>query len=190
MANEQYISHLEKQARKYIKILEEMFGPCDDKFIFRTIGQSTDGDPMTYFPNRFRLEGNCVVDIHISKYTWENCCYDQGTWQVAHECVHLLDPGKGGTANKLEEGLATWFQNEPRFHDDLVKNYIRREPTKSENYKQARKLVQACMPDLINAVNEIRSEGIRISKITNDKLAFHLPKIDRQIINQLCTNFL
>ena len=38
----------------------------------------------------------------------------------------LLDPGVGGSATFLEEGLATWFQDEPKFHTEEVRAYIER----------------------------------------------------------------
>ena len=123
-----YLRFLQGQANGYIKVLEEMFGPCDSKFVFGSIQKSTQqsGMPQTYFPIGFHLNGNCVVDIQISEYPWDNCSIAQGAWQVAHECVHLLDPVPKGT-NFLEEGLAVWFQQTPQFHTKIVKNYSSRQ---------------------------------------------------------------
>lgn len=192
IANEQrshYIIYLKEQFCQYMAILEQMFGLCDPRFVFGSFKQAVGSVPRTHFPNGFHFKGNCVVDIHISKYPWQHCCYDQSAWQVAHECVHLLDPGLQTNTNVLEEGLATWFQNEPRFHNDLVKTYIRKSPTGSQNYIQAGRLVQHCMPNLIKAIKDIRGSGLSIRDITPDTLNSHLSEIDGQVINDLCSEF-
>ena len=151
-------------------------------------GNRRDDTPRTFFPARYHTEGGCIVDIHISDFPWEHCSPDQGKWQVAHECVHLLDPGIGGTANFLEEGLATWFQNEPRFHDDAVRQYIARN-TRTLLYDAAKDLVLRCMPQLTTAVKEIRESSKRIREISPDVLAARLPHVDRETVNSLCVAF-
>ena len=107
-AQKRFVDHLVCQIQRYRSILEGLFGKCDPRFVFGTVAKSTNKDnvPQTFFRGRYHTDGNCVVDIHISERPWKKCRYDQGTWQVAHECVHLLDPIEGGTANVLEEGLA------------------------------------------------------------------------------------
>ena len=194
IANEQqsrYIIYLKERFCKYMTTLEQMFGPHDPRFVFGSFKKAVYNDvPRTNFPNKFHFNGNCVVDIHISKYPWQHCYYDQSAWQVAHECVHLLDPGLQKETNVLEEGLATWFQNEPRFHNDLVKTYINKQSsTKPQNYIQARRLVQHCMPNLIKAIKDIRGSGLSIRDITSDTLTSHLPEIDKQVVNDLCSRF-
>ena len=107
------------RVKSYLTVLEEMFGPRDKRFVFGTVGLTTDEKdrPQTYFPNGFHFLGKCTVDVHITSCPWKNLHQDQGGWQVAHESVHLLDPGPEG-ANFLEEGLATWFQDESEFHNE------------------------------------------------------------------------
>ena len=190
-AQRRFVDHLERQIRKYRSILEGLFGKCDPRFVFGTVVKSTNENnvPQTYFRGRYHTNGNCVVDIHISEHPWENCVHGQGTWQVAHECVHLLDPGIGGTANVLEEGLATWFQDEPCFHDDKVRRYIQTNSSHSPPYHEAKQLVLRCMPELIAAVKELRASGIRIRDITADRLASHLPNVDHETIKRLCDRF-
>ena len=185
----EYLKFLRGQANGYIKVLEEIFGPCDPKFVFGSIQKSTQksGMPQTYFPNGFHLNGNCVVDIQISEYPWDNCPKDQGAWQVAHECVHLLDPGPKGTIF-LEEGLAVWFQQTPQFHTEIVKNYSSRQNF-PDNYQCAWKLVAKCMPQLITAIKEIRSKTVRIQDISPERLAPFLPDVNREEIEMLCTKF-
>ena len=145
--------------------------------------------PQTYFPEGFHLNGACIVNIQISEWPWDYCSKDQGAWQVAHECVHLLDPMLKGT-NVLEEGLATWFQNEPEHHIAIVRRYINRLDSKwAENYLEAENLVRKCMPQIIPAVKEIRSEGVKIRDISPERLALLLPNVSSEKIEQLCTRF-
>lgn len=191
----EFIKFLERQVHLYKAQLEGMFGKCDEGFVFGTIKKSTmkstgnSSVPHTEYPDTFHFGGNCLVDVHISEWPWDHCSYDQGAWQVAHECVHLLDPVVYGTANYLEEGLATWFQDEPRFHADAVQRYIRRNTPPSQNYALAKRLVSDCMPQLIPAVKEIRLSNVRISRINADTLKRHLPNVDPNVIERLCDKF-
>ena len=183
-----YVVFLKEQACRYRDILQEIFGPYDRRFVFGSIKKSIDKDdvPHTNFPNGFHVNGGCIVDIHIATWPWDNCSRDQGTWQVAHESVHLLDPGVSGSANFLEEGLATWFQDEPKFHIEAVKRYIERGVTHTPPYVVAKELVGHCMPNLVPVVKDIRSSGMRIRDITADVLFHRLPTVDRETIEHLC----
>lgn len=189
--NGEFLRFLQQQAYKDIHSLETMFGPTDPRFVFRTITKATAPSDTPYidFPDGFHLNGGCVVNICISERPWQRCSRDQGSWQVAHESVHLLDPGLRGGSNFLEEGLAIWFQNEPTFHSDAVKRYIEQNTPPAQNYRDADAWVRACMPQLIPAVKTIRASGVRIGDMTADELAEHLPGADRDILERLCTTF-
>ena len=188
ISRQKYVESLESEVQRYKGILENLFGPCDPRFVFGTIRKSEDGTPRTFFRTRYYTEGGCIVDIHISDFPWEHFSPDQGKWQVAHECLHLLDPGIYGTTNFLEEGLATWFQNESRFHDDTVRQYIARN-TKTTIYDAAKDLVLRCMPQITTAVKEIRESGKRIREISPDVLATRLPHVDMKTVERLCVTF-
>ena len=181
----QFLTHLQCQADKYIELLESMLGPHDPRFALGTIGRSRDV-PRTHYPNGYHMNGNCVVDIHIGEHPWDHHCYDQGTWQIAHECVHFLDPCQMNDANYLEEGLAMWFQDESQFHDDNVQMYIACNTFHPEPYATAKTLVHKCMPNIIPAIKKIRATGIRIHSIEADMLAARLPGMDPQTIEELC----
>ena len=116
---------------------------------------------------------------------------DQSVWQVAHECVHLLDPAILGNTNFLEEGLASWFQDEPKFHNEKVRAYIARNNKPIPSYVEAKKLVLACMPEthLCSAVKKIRASGVRIRDIEEDRLKSHLPRVNDSILERLCAPF-
>ncbi len=85
-----YIQALEAHARRYISILESIFGPRDARFVFGTVRKSN-GCPRTDFPKDFHYCGECEVDILVSEHPWNQQSQDQGAWQVAHERVHLSD---------------------------------------------------------------------------------------------------
>lgn len=184
----QFVQYLEQRVYLYLAMLEEMFGPRDPRFAFGTIGRST-GDPQTHFPGGYHTNGGCVGGIEIGRRAWESPSCGLATWQVAHECVHLLDPDVRGTANVLEEGLATWFQDEKQFHDENVRCFIDGNTPHLENYETAKRLVAQCQPYIVPAVKTIRSTGARIQDITADILAEHLPRADRETIKNLCANF-
>ena len=185
---QEYIENLESEVQRYTEILNDLFGPCDPRFVFGTIRKSEDDTPRIFFRDGYYTNGGCIVDIHISDFPWEHCSPDQGKWQVAHECVHLLDPGTEGTSNFLEEGLAAWFQDESRFHDETLRQYISQNAS-VELYALAKTLVLRCMPQLTTAVKKIRESGQRIREISPDVLAAGLPHIDRRTVNSLCGLF-
>ncbi len=130
------------------------------------------------------------MNIRISTDAGKRQCYDQGAWQVAHECVHLLNPGPRDTTNILEEGLATWFQNTPCYHDQNVQNYIpRAENSISQNYREAQELVCRYGESLRKAVKTLRIEGVRIREIAAKKLGRVLPSSSIADITRLCALF-
>ena len=191
--NDEYARVLLHQAHTCIHHLETMFGQRRPGFLFRSIRQSGDEYPRIHFPFVNPVDGNRVVDIHIGKTPWERRDAGRSGWQVAHECVHLLDPGLFGTSNVLEEGLATWFQDNPTHHLPIIREYIVRHIGSNmehpRNYADAKEFVRRCMPELIGAVSASRASGTRISDITTDELAQHLLGKDTNTIKRLCAGF-
>ena len=196
----EFMGFLDQQALMYRGLLEDMFGQCDQRFVFGKIKKSIrkDDQPRTQYPNGFHFKGGCVVDIHISEEPWQCCHRDRGTWQLAHESVHLLDPVERGASTFLEEGLATWFQNEPKFHTNVMQVYIvmqeyiersRSIKDSPDYYDEAEELVCRCMPQLISVVKKIRSLGVRIQDIKAGELAPYLPNVGRETIELLCRKF-
>ena len=183
----EYICYLKAHVARYLSILETIFGPRDPRFVFHTIKHSEDG-PYTNFPQNYYLNGGCLVEIFISSRPWERRSLGQGPWQIAHECVHLLDPGLLNSSNILEEGLATWFQNEPKFHDEQVKSFISM-CNISPNYLEAQDLVRSNLPNILYAVKLIRASGVRIRDIKADRLETLLSGVAPGTIERLCAPF-
>lgn len=189
----QFVHQLEEHIRQYLIKLEQMLGPRDPRFVFGTVRLTTNenGSPQTYARNgSFHFNGNCIVDVHIGIWPWKVLSPGQSVWQVAHESVHLLDPGPLGT-NFLEEGLATWFQDELKFHNEKVRRYIARNKEHDRPYAEAKKLVLACKPEshLCFAVKKIRASGVRIRDIEEEVLGSHLSRVNDSIIERLCAPF-
>ena len=191
--NQLLAQQLSKQVRRYLVILERLFGPRDPRFDFGSIKRSTHpkGDPQTHFPTEYHERGGCIVDIHISPYPYDNNLKDHATWQLAHECVHLIDPCKGGEANVLEEGLATWFQCEASYHPEDVQSFIEGLAPLPSHYLEAMTLVKHCMPNLAIVLRRVRAMGIRLRDIEADSLQ-ELSRKDRfpiSTIERLCARF-
>ena len=142
-----------------------MFGHFDSRFTFGSVGRVSQEEqrpqPRIHFPSCY---SGGVVDILITPRPHDRCWRDQATWQIAHECVHLLDPCEEGKANYLEEGLATWFQMEPRFHNKIVKGYLKKNRgrlIRDPRYVTALGMVRRNMPGLKKAIRDIRGSGTR-----------------------------
>ena len=180
---------LTEWASQFLADIERLFGPRDRSFtlvgidIDRTPGNS----PRVWFPDSGIAPGDVVKrSKHIIIRLGPNALNDPvcARWQLAHECVHLLDPWHpgldGGPTNMLEEGLATWYQN----------NSVREAVCHEGAYATAEKLVEALMPELPKAVKRIREErNIRIGGMNSDILRDYCPGMDRDISRKLCEPF-
>ncbi len=94
-----------------------------------------------------------------------------------------------GECNVLEEGLATWFQNEPIYHFTHVQRYIAIVDRLPSAYAEAQGLVRTNLPDVLIAVKTLREEGGRISDITVERLAPLLKDAQTQEVERLCIRF-
>lgn len=112
-------------------------------------------------------------------------------WQLAHECVHLITPSRGGST-VLEEGVACWYQERwvdkiPQVFPDWIKT--RRSEGYFPSYDEAYALVDALMtkdPDIMKRVR--RTEPV-ISKITADLLKQEAPWLNKAIAKKLTARF-
>lgn len=194
-----YLDMLEKARQRYVKKLEKLFGPRDPRFVFRSFERSTgkDGEPRNWFPDDFHLHGDCAVNIQLCHDAWDNLERGRSLWQLAHECTHFLEPKEVDKVTFLEEGLATWFQCEPRFHNDVVKEYLKWMRSQrgvdhylGTNYSVAREHVSKRMKKLGPLIREIRAKGQFISDVGPETLKERLKPIDNQIVERLCSVFL
>ena len=153
---------------KFLEELENLFGPRDKNFDLGEIIFKEKPPPCTFL----RSNTN-IVDIHLTNK-------DLLEWQLAHECVHLLDPYFPPPTNFLEEGIATWFQTEKREDHSSDRLYI-----------QAEKLVSPLMENgyLPNRLKSIRKNNCRIGEITKKILRQEAPEIDGETAEKLTKRF-
>ena len=174
---------------QFLSKIEMLFGPRDHSFtlVGIDIDKTPVNPPMIWFPDsgipvgsRERRSKHIVVRLNQNALSHPV----RARWQLAHECVHLLDPWHpgldGGPTNVLEEGLATWFQNwcvpEAEFHEGA--------------YATAEKLVEPLMPELAEAVKRIREDRkIRIGETNADILCDYCPRVETDIARKLCEPF-
>ena len=111
---------LSNYASRFIADIECLFGPRDRSFtLIGIVIDRTPGNlPQLWFPDSGIPPGDVEgrskhVVIRLSRNALTDSA--RARWQLAHECVHVLDPWNlrvdGRPASWLEEGLATWYQN-------------------------------------------------------------------------------
>ena len=180
---------LTESASLFLADIESWFGPRDRSFtlVGIDIDRTPGNPPRLWFPDSgIPADDAEKRSKHIVIRLSQNALFHpvRAKWQLAHECVHLLDPWcprvDGRPTNLLEEGLATWYQNsrvpKAACHEGL--------------YALAEKLVKPLMAKLPNAVKRIREEHkIRIGEITPDVLLAYYPEMDRDISRKLCQPF-
>ena len=123
---------------------ERYFGPRDPNW---TIGK-LERNPFGDYPQIQLFPQSGYVDIFLSSRL------DEGNlpsvrYELAHECVHVLDPSPANEGTYLCEGLATWFQ---------VQESENMRPS-DPRYVLALEAVERLMPRLREAVRDRRVRG-------------------------------
>ena len=170
----------------YLRKLEGLFGPRDPAFTLLgiDISRTTKIGPYVRFPD----SGKTLVDgtekhkyVIILLSPQALLSEAAAMWQLAHECVHLLDPWnqqvEGRRTNYLEEGLAHWFQNL------CVPGLMSQNP----KHALAESLVLPLMDKLPSVISQVRQDlGVRIGEITFEMLQLHFPDVKEETLRQLC----
>lgn len=104
-------------------------------------------------------------------------------YQLAHECVYLLDLVVFEVASVFEEGLATLFSTE--YARQLQPNYL---PSEAK-YDAAAKWAQEALTSSSSAIRELRGQGIRLSDFTPQQVRSVCPELSERICELLCTNY-
>ncbi len=174
-------------ASEFLAEIEQLFGPRNCSFTLTGIDiDKTLENPQIWFPcsgippNDAERRSRHVV-IHLGSSALNN--ETLAKWQLAHECVHLLDPWHkhiDGPTNRLEEGLATWFQN----------SQVEGMKSHEGNYAEAEEHVAPLMDKWPNSIKCIRREQrLRIGEITPDVLRCYCPGLDEEALLKLCQPF-
>ena len=190
-ANGTYSLTLAQLTSVFLTEIEKLFGPRDPKFTYVGLEFDTTHDakpriwfPHTGYPGRETNEPSRHVNIRLTGNAQNDA--NLAIWQLAHECVHLIDPWnievEGRQSNVLEEGLATWYQN------TIVQGVSLDD---DPSYKEAKSLVEPYMPELAETVKHIRTQhSVRIGDIENpDLLLKHSPDMDPKTAENLCRYF-
>jgi len=153
---------------------ERQLGPRNRTFTILGV-EFREGVPKVWFP------GNCghvIVQLGVSAMQDSN----RALFQLAHECVHLLDPSPGGT-NKLEEGLATHFALEVM--QSLGVNYSTGDP----KYDAACALVGEMLTGLPDAGRELRARYGPWKFITAQQIGEECSRILPELAQDLASAF-
>ena len=169
---------LPEYASHFLSKLERLFGPRDPAFTL--VGIDIARNPVSPHPQFLGGPEWKHIVVRLSPETAANPTLAR--WQLAHECLHLLDPVKveqEGPATRLEEGLATWFQNVS------VPEVEFREGQRAE----AEALLKPWMHFVPDAIKQIRSEGVRIIQMSPQMLRDHCPQVKEADADWLCQPF-
>lgn len=157
-----------------LQLLEDEIGPRDKSYTVLGV-EFRDGLPQLWFP------GNCGnVVIQLSREAMQEPI--RAMFQLAHECVHLLDPHPGGT-NVLEEGTAT------RFAQQYITQLGHAMSTGDKRYDRARQLVETLVATRADALKELRRLHGPLRNITADQFRRVSPGLDDDLIEHLCEKF-
>ena len=171
--------------------IESLLGPRDAGYTYvgLEIDTTRDSSPTLWFPHvghpvRDKERPSRHIIIRLTERAQDDA--NLAIWQLAHECVHLIDPWNIETEsrqrNVLEEGLASWYQN------TIVQGVSL---DNDSSYEQSRSLIEPYMPELAATVKHIRAEHkIRISAIDDPELLLrHCPEMDADVAEKLCQFF-
>ena len=180
---------LTEYASQFLADIEYRFGSRDRSFslVGIDIDRTRDKPPHLWFPDTGIAPDDAErrsrhVVIRLGPHALADPA--RARWQLAHECFHLLDPWNervdGRPASRLEEGLASWYQN----------SCVPEAEHRKGLYSVAENLVRPLMDELPNAVKRIRQErNLRISEITPHVLQNFCPGISADISRELCQPF-
>lgn len=162
----------------YLSRLESLLGQRHTQWILGTIRLDSDTPSI----HLWRVER--VVDIRLSRDLVDQDGAFQlprALWQLAHECVHVLEPTLRGTARVVEEGIATAFQESmiPLAGNDA-----------GSKYEAARQLVERYWDPLIGTVRSLRERGVLLSTMDYGVLRPLLPpEIPDEALAELTKHF-
>lgn len=133
----------------FLECLERLFGPRDPSFTIVGVHISRDEGPAIWYPPT----GTKHIIVRLGCNVLANPT--QARWQLAHECLHLLDPAREDEVSFLEEGLATWFQN----------TVVREAQFREGNRAKAEELLVPFMETLPSYIRIARSNGTRLADL-------------------------
>lgn len=169
-----YSFTLASRIYEILQKIESDFGARDKSYTLLGV-EFSEGIPQTWFPGNSQY-----VIIQLGHEAMQRPIL--ALYQLAHECVHLLDPHPGGT-NVLEEGAATHFAH----------NYIVQLgypiSTGDKRYDDAHHLVEKLLSKRPDALKELRKVHGPLRNIKADHIRSISPGLADQIIENLTKEF-
>ena len=153
---------------------EAQFGARDITYTILGIEFSRLGHPHIWYPNAHRhiviqLAAECMADP-LMAYS-----------QLAHECIHLLDPtGGAAIVRVLEEGLAVRFQQ--AYIGAVFKQSM---PVDLASYADARGKVDELLALDPSAIRFLRESGKKLPFLTADDILWACPVASRELAESL-----
>ena len=169
--------------QEFLDELETILGPRDVGFSLGDVVQAPMNDdvPRIYL----NFDERNTVDIWLTVNAMSGA-YGGGLarWQLAHECVHLVDPSFSPPTNVMEEGIATWFQNR-KVENKFFMQFA------GSAYATAERLVSPLMNDgyLPEMLRLLRRNGTSIGKVTSEQLVRVAERIDLTTAEALTARF-
>ena len=169
-----YSFTLASRTYQILQKVESDLGTRDKSYTLLGV-EFREGVPQIWFPGNSHY-----VIIQLGREAMQQPIL--ALYQLAHECVHLLDPHPGGT-NVLEEGAATRFAH----------NYITQLGypigTGDKRYDNARHLVEKLLSKRPDALKELRKVHGPLRNIKADHISSISPGLADQIIENLTKEF-
>jgi len=155
---------------------EALFGSRDQSYKLYQPQFYEEGPNLRLTPDQ---TGVFVELSYNGRFYWPTVVYE-----MAHESVHLLNPGILGTANYLEEGVAVPFSIYV-----LECFGMRVQRPSMQSYVLALSLVEALPNDPLESAGRIRRELGRFSNVSADNLVSLFPELDVDVANRLSNKF-
>ena len=173
-----------KKRDKYLQEIEFIYGTRDTSYNLSECFGVRICSP-TIIDDR-HTQGIVIILTQEALKEWQNNKLQRAAWQLAHECIHLLDPRfEEGNTIVLEESLATRFQYQ------IEPNISIGSGNNGEAYIAAFDLVSGFMGNgyLPEKVRQLRKEKIRICDITFEDLMRVAPEIGHDTAKALTKEF-
>jgi hypothetical protein len=167
---------LATQLGRILDVVERRFGPRDARFTILGV-EFHDEAPCIWFPGNPRH-----VAVQLGTATLGRLGHL--VFQLAHECVHLLDPAPGGT-NVLEEGVASLFQLQYGNEIDPEGGWSLANP----RYEAAALLASALLQFDEDAIRKYRTQHGALREATPARLAAVIPHLPSPLADRLCQPF-
>ena len=167
-----YSFTLASRLGQLINRAEAAYGPRDRSYTILGV-EFREGVPQVWFP----ADCNHVV-IQLGHTALQDPT--QALFQLAHECIHLLDPRSGGS-NRLEEGLATVFSIDYLADELHVRDYHPTDP----RYVTAASLVRELLAVHSDGPKLIREHHGALGRATAEQIRGICPKLSPETAPKL-----